>query len=319
MGTLASKKKKQSKMRSALLALAFLVLLSSTATLSHASPIPVVVWHGMGDHAHSEGMTWVQDMMKKAIPGLYTYSIQIGKTADEDILHGFIGNMWDQIDDAFHQIMSDPVLSVSDSISILTFSQGGQLARGLVEVYGHRLPAIHSMVTFGGQHQGVSDVPNCVDADESFCHLVADLIDKGAYLPGIRENVIQAQYLMDMGEWSDFLEYSFISYINNMGPAKNQTFKDNLMAVGTFVAILWEQDTVVVPRISEHFGRYVDASLNATLSMQETPLYKEDWIGIKSMYESSPPSLIFLQTPGQHMTINQTYFVNDIVMNYFAH
>jgi len=45
--------------------------------------------------------------------------------------------------------------------------------------------------------------------------------------------------------------------------------------------VLFEQDSIVYPNISEHFGE-IDAHKNI-LSMNQTRLYNEDWIGLKSL------------------------------------
>ncbi len=71
--------------------------------------------------------------------------------------------------------------------------------RAVVERCQHRGPRMHTLVTLGGQHQGVMNVPLC--DNPSFnntptyaCRATQYVLGWGAYLPFIRTHVIQAQY-----------------------------------------------------------------------------------------------------------------------------
>lgn len=70
--------------------------------------------------------------------------------------------------------------------------------QAIVERCGHKLPPINSLITVGGQHQGVANVPGC-SSDLSgvaarACSAMQLLLARGAYAPWVRENIIQAQY-----------------------------------------------------------------------------------------------------------------------------
>lgn len=102
----------------------------------------------------------------------------------------------------------------------------------MVERCGHKLPRVHSLITLGGQHQGVANTPGCTTEHMSVCsamqvrtvgapHACAGccepvsaplelpltrmplppavcwaqlLLARGAYAPWVRENIVQAQY-----------------------------------------------------------------------------------------------------------------------------
>jgi hypothetical protein len=57
---------------------------------------------------------------------------------------------------------------------------------------------VHSLITLGGQHQGVANTPGCsVDltgAAAKACTAMQLLLARGAYAPWVRENIVQAQY-----------------------------------------------------------------------------------------------------------------------------
>lgn len=72
------------------------------------------------------------------------------------------------------------------------------LKQAVVQRCGRRLPPVHSLITLGGQHQGVANTPGCsVDltgAAAKACTAMQLLLARGAYAPWVRENIVQAQY-----------------------------------------------------------------------------------------------------------------------------
>ena len=71
--------------------------------------------------------------------------------------------------------------------------------RAVVQRCQHRGPRMHTLVTLGGQHQGVMNVPLCwnpsFNATPSLlCRAMQSVVGWGAYLPLIRTHLIQAQY-----------------------------------------------------------------------------------------------------------------------------
>ena len=71
--------------------------------------------------------------------------------------------------------------------------------RAVVERCQHRGPKMHTLVTLGGQHQGVMNVPLCWNpsfntTNTYVCRAMQSVVGWGAYLPFIRNHVIQAQY-----------------------------------------------------------------------------------------------------------------------------
>lgn len=72
------------------------------------------------------------------------------------------------------------------------------MLQAVVERCGHRLPAIHTLISVGGQHQGVANTPGCstdlTGAAARACSAMQLLLARGAYAPWIRDNIVQAQY-----------------------------------------------------------------------------------------------------------------------------
>ena len=78
----------------------------------------------------------------------------------------------------------------------------------------------------------------------------------------------------------------FLADINNERAAKNATYKKNLMSLNRMALLVAEKDDIVIPRTSPWFSFYDTAgsgSDSRVLSYYDTPLYTEDWIGLKAL------------------------------------
>ncbi|KAG9159321.1 hypothetical protein Leryth_024489 [Lithospermum erythrorhizon] len=64
----------------------------------------------------------------------------------------------------------------------------------------------------------------------------------------------------------------------------------------------FDGDTILVPKETSWFGYYPEGSWSPILSAQETTLYKEDWIGLKTLDEAG--KVKFLKVPGTHLEIS---------------
>lgn len=49
-----------------------------------------VLWHGMGDSAHSAGMLEFADLCRSAHPGMFVHSIYIHEDLEKDQKAGFV-------------------------------------------------------------------------------------------------------------------------------------------------------------------------------------------------------------------------------------
>ena len=80
--------------------------------------------------------------------------------------------------------------------------------------------------------------------------------------------------------------------------------------------VMFEDDDVVVPRISELFGFYKPGQTSETQNLYESPLYQEDWIGLKALNESG--RLVSLSVAGNHLQFNESWFDTEIVDKYLT-
>jgi len=250
----------------------------------------------------------IKNTLEQVLPGVYVYSVMIGSNMVEDEVEGFLSNVNDQVDFFCSQVKSDP--NLKNGFNAVGFSQGGQFLRAYVERCND--PPIYNLITMGSQHQGVADIPNCVSVNSTVCSIVEELLAYGAYLSFVQETVVQAQYFKDPLDISTYLQSSiFIADINNEKQSKNAQYKKNLVTLNNFVMFKFDNDTVVVPRESEWFGFFKDGSISEKLTLQQMPIYQQDWIGLRAL--DSQGKLHFLDCPGNHMRFTLDWFTKYVI------
>jgi len=290
--------------------LALVALLEATERWGGGSTdyVPVVLWHGMGDTCcFPFSMGHIKRLIQKELPGIYVYSVMVGNNILEDEIHGFIGNVNDQIAQVAGKFLADEKLE--RGFNAVGFSQGGQFLRGYVEQYNK--PPVGNLVTMGGQHQGVFGIPDCSAQNHTICEALRRIVDLGAYRPEIQEYSVQAQY------WHDPLQEDlyktkgiFMPAINNYG-SYNQTYKDNLLSLQNFAMVQFMNDTVVIPRESEWFGFYAPGQDKQVIPMEQTEIYLQDTIGLQELNKSG--RLWQLECEGNHLEFSDEYFIQQII------
>merc|ERR1712198_804673 len=171
-------------LRMQLLFLFFLLGISINASpLEKANPVPVVLWHGMGDSA--AGMTGIENILKENIDGVYVHRIMIGGNIIIDTESGFFRDTNRQISEVCEMIANDPELQ--EGYNAIGFSQGGQFLRAVAQRCPS--PPMKNLVTIAAQHQGVFGFPNCPGEMIFFCDIVRDLLNYGAYVEFVQDSL----------------------------------------------------------------------------------------------------------------------------------
>ncbi|KAI7853902.1 Alpha/Beta hydrolase protein [Circinella umbellata] len=279
--------------------------------LGQTAEKPIVLWHGMGDSCcNPESMGRVKDLIQKSLPGTFVYSIQLGKTVEEDHEAGFFGVVNDQIDFVCDQLAGIPELA--GGFNAIGFSQGGLFFRGYVERCNR--PAVHKLITFGSPHGGVTDIPNCMSPSDLTCRLMRSMVRYGAYSGYVQHRVIQAQYFKNPKNLQGYLKHNiFLPDINNeLEDTKNETYRENLSSLDAFVMIRFADDSMVKPGETAWFWTYTED--NELVPLENQSLYKEDWLGLREL----GGRLKFLVSPGQHMQITDEFFETQIIWPYLA-
>jgi palmitoyl-protein thioesterase len=272
------------------------------------SQLPVVLWHGMGDSCCSTGMS----RMKRALEdrGIYVHSIKIGDSEEADRVNGFFYNSNDKVRLACEMIKRDERLK--GGFNAIGYSQGSQFLRAYVQRCND--PPVHSLISIGGQQQGVFGMPRCPGANSTLCNMFRNMLDMGAYLGFVQNRLVQAQYWHDPYYYDRYTSSCiFLPDINNEMTV-NEAYRTNLKRLRKFVMVKFLKDSMVEPRESQHFGFYKEGQAVIELKLNQTRLYHEDRLGLKEMDELG--KLVFLDYDGDHLQFTLEWFQREIVAKF---
>lgn len=273
-------------------------------------PLPLLIWHGLGDRHDAEGLHSVGELAAKTYPGTEVYYIRVAESGSDDQSGTFFGNITAQSLEICAQITSNPNLTTSpDSNTVradaLGFSQGGQFLRGLVE----RCPALHvrSLVTFGSQHNGIAQFQRCGTWD-LLCKAAVAIVGGNAWTDYVQNRVVPAQYYREVNETTgepseEYLAHShFLADINNEREEKKEIYARRLAGLEKFVMYVFEDDRTVVPKESGWFAE-VNETSGVVTPLREREVYKQDWIGLKELDRKG--GLVFETVKGEHMQLDR--------------
>ena len=286
-------------------ALATAQLLHATVlpTIPHSNkdendtPLPLIIWHGLGDNYAADGIASVAQLAEDTNPGTLVYVIRIDDDANADRTATFFGNVTTQLEKVCADLAAHPILSTAPAVDALGFSQGGQFLRGYIERCN--FPPVRSLVTFGSQHNGISEFQACGTTDW-LCRGAQGLLRLNTWSTFVQNRLVPAQYFRDPLQYEQYLESSnFLADINNERVLKNQTYKENMEKLEQFVMYMFEDDETVIPKETGWFSEVNGTEVTA---LKDRDIYKEDWIGLKALDKKG--ALRFLKTPGGHMSLS---------------
>lgn len=297
--------------------LPFLSLSTAFPTAASSDPLPLVIWHGLGDNYLAEGLQEVGELAEKANPGTFVYNVRLDNDAGSDRTATFFGNLTLQVAQVCHDLASHPILSTAPAINALGFSQGGQFLRAYIERCN--TPPVRNLVTFGSQHNGIAKFQACGPTDW-LCKGAMGLLRTNAWSSFVQNRVVPAQYYRELNETTglgsdSYLEHSnFLADINNERLLKNETYKKNLASLEKFVMFVFADDTTVIPKETGWFSE-VNATSEEVTRIQDRTIYKEDWIGLKQLDEKG--ALVFKNAPGEHMRLDEDV-LDETFREYFG-
>ena len=289
----------------------FFLLLTIGFSRSASDPVPLVMWHGMGDTCcYPFSMGNIKSQVEKAVPGIYVLSLEIGNSIEEDELNGFFMNADDQINLVCKKVLDDTKLS--RGFNAIGFSQGGQFLRALVQ----RCAGIKmiNLISVGGQHQGVFGFPKCIGANHTLCDIMRKMLNIGAYNSVVQEHLVQADYWHDPLNEKEYREKcTFLPDINQENKI-NQDYKNRISNLSNFVMVMFSKDTMVQPKESEWFGFYKAGQDSVVQYLQDSAIYQEDRLGLK--YLDDKKRLHFLELPYDHLQMPEQWFMDNLVNAY---
>ncbi|KAF2870718.1 Alpha/Beta hydrolase protein [Massariosphaeria phaeospora] len=302
-----------------LIPLATLLLLShATATpLTDPQPLPLIIWHGLGDNYAADGLHEVGDLAIKTNPGTFVYYVRCHDDPGTDSRATFIGNLTEQLAQVCEDIASHEILSTAPALNALGFSQGGQFLRGYIERCNH--PPVKNLVTFGSQHNGIAKYQVCGD-DDWVCRSWISLLKGHTWSDFVQSHVVPSQYFratnFSTGDPTpEYLAHSnFLADINNERARKNTTYAANMAALDRFIMYVFANDTTVIPKESGWFAQ-TNISSGEVVELRDRPIYQQDWIGLKELDEKG--GLVFETTSGGHMTFEDDV-LEHVFKTYFA-
>ena len=292
--------------------------LATSTAQSEAKPLPLLIWHGLGDNYAADGLHTVGNLANETNPGTYVYYVQLDEDPASDRTATFLGNVTEQIAQVCQDIATHDVLSKAPGLNALGFSQGGQFLRGLVQRCGATIN-VKNLVTFGSQHNGIAKYQICKDGDW-LCKSYVGLLKANTWGTWVQGHLVPAQYFKatndSTGEPTDeYLESSnFLADINNERVLKNVTYAENLARLDNFVMYLFGDDTTVIPKESGWFA-YTNITSGEVTDLKDRDIYKEDWIGLRKLDEKG--GLHFETTEGGHMQLSDEVLTH-VFKTYFS-
>ncbi|KAK4671714.1 hypothetical protein QC764_000050 [Podospora pseudoanserina] len=261
------------------------------------TPLPVVIWHGLGDAYNADGMRQVADLAESVNPGTLVYPIRIEDAGNRDRYDSFVGNVTEQLAKVCADIAAHPILSTAPAIDAVGFSQGGQFLRGYVERCNN--PPVRSLITFGSQHNGITRFRDC-ETNDWICRFAMAVLGTNPWSPTVQGKLVPAQYFRDPEQYEKYLEHSnFLADINNERSIKNETYKKNIAKLENFVMYMFDEDTTVVPKETSWFE---DVNGTEITPLRARKLYSEDWLGLRELDRKG--GLKFRTAPGDHMQLS---------------
>ncbi|KAM8884789.1 palmitoyl-protein thioesterase 1 [Synchiropus picturatus] len=270
--------------------------------------VPLVMWHGMGDSCCNPlSMGAIKKMIEEDIPGIYVRSLMIGKNFVEDTENGFFMDVNEQVASVCKQLAQDPELK--GGYNAMGFSQGGQFLRAVAQRCPS--PPMKTLISVGGQHQGVYGLPRCPGESSTLCDLIRKALNSGAYTDLVQKHLVQAQYWHDPLNDDLYKLHSLFLADINQERVVNQTYKKNLQLLEKFVLVKFLQDTVVDPVDTEWFGFLKAGQAKQTETLQESTLYIEDRLGLAAMDKAG--KLVFLAADGDHLQFTREWFNENLL------
>ncbi|GAO19993.1 uncharacterized protein UV8b_01053 [Ustilaginoidea virens] len=300
-------------MRASLVALGSSLAATCARPQDSDNPLPLVIWHGLGDAASSEGLAEISQLADAVAPGIFVHVVNPTAGGGDDRTATLFGNVSAQVEAVCAQLARHPVLSTAPAIDAVGFSQGGQFLRGYVERCNS--PRVRNLITFGSQHGGITRFRECGPADY-LCRAAMALLRFNVWSSFVQSRLVPAQYYRpaDAAELQDYLDGSaYLADVNNERQLKNEAYGKNLASLDHFVMYLFENDTVSIPKESSWFGEVSGDGRYTPL--RERAMYKEDWLGLRALDKKG--GLKFRSVAGEHMHIPKQV-LNDTLSEFLG-
>jgi len=265
----------------------------------------------MGDSCCNPlSMGSMEALVKKYVPGIYINSVRVGDNTIQDVENSYFMNVNSQIEYVCQLVKNDSKLA--GGYHAMGFSQGGLFMRGLAQRCPD--PPIRNLISIGGPQQGVFGLPHCPGANYTICEFIAKMLNIGAYNTYVQDHLVQAEYWHDPLNEHEYKHKSvFLADINNE-QGKVSNYNENMAQLENMVLVMFNQDTMVIPKQSEWFGFFTEGQSTDITYLRNSTLYTQDRIGLKEL--DTTGRLHLLATDGDHLQIDETWFAQNIILPY---
>nr|XP_039251353.1 lysosomal thioesterase PPT2-A-like [Styela clava]XP_039251354.1 lysosomal thioesterase PPT2-A-like [Styela clava] len=236
---------------------------------------PVIIIHGILEGA--SGLEELKSYIDKAHPGTEVHAIDMF-----DYYNSF-EPMWNQVE-AIRNVTHSIMKSAKNGVHIIGYSQGGLIARGLIQTTDdHNVDNFIALSSpLNGQY-GDTYVFNWL-----FPHIIKEEMYKLFYTKYGQSWSI-GNYWKDPHEITRYEEYSdFLAQLNKEVKAENSKFKtswkNNFTRLKKLVLIGGPDDEVITPWQSAQFGFYNGHEL--VEPMKNLKVYRDDSFGLLTLDKS---------------------------------
>ncbi|XP_058211949.1 uncharacterized protein LOC131324110 isoform X5 [Rhododendron vialii] len=258
-----------------------IIILALTFTVTSTYSLPFVVFHGIADKCSGTEVTRFTELLSNW-SGAEGYCIEIGN----GVRDSWFMPLMKQTTIACEKVKN--MSELSEGYNIVGLSQGNMVGRGVVE-FCDGAPQVKNFISLAGPHAGIASLPFCGEhlAPANYLKVPTDI---DGYMKGCK-----------------FLPELNNEHVNHT----NTTYKERFASLENLVLIMFEQDKVLVPKETSLFGYYPDGTWSTVLPAQETKLYTEDWIGLKTLDEAG--KVKFINVSGGHLHISTSDMLKYIV------